>query len=231
MDSKLCRILLILGLTSLLMIGLGCKSDDEGDPPPAAPTLNSPANAALHVAVNPTPFTWTASSGATGYRLEVATETGFTNKVVDQDVGSVTTYSVNGLNYNTTYYWRVQARAADGQTAYSGSNSFTTVEALIGQWNAANPQPLGFVEFRYFFNTNNSYRNFWRDGVSDYDELGTWQKLQPDSIRFTPTTLNGQTPPYGVYTMKYTLSNNNNDLTFNVPVGGNSINVLMQRVP
>ena len=53
-------------------------------------------------------------SGATGYRLDVATRNNFTpnsfvNGYNNLDVGNATSRSVTGLNANTTYYYRVRA--------------------------------------------------------------------------------------------------------------------------
>ena len=61
---------------------------------------------------------WNASPGATGYRLDVATDSGFTSFVTgynNLDVGNVLTYSVNlNLSPNTPYYYRVRAYNGDG---------------------------------------------------------------------------------------------------------------------
>jgi phosphodiesterase/alkaline phosphatase D-like protein len=55
---------------------------------------------------------WSTVPGATGYLLDVATNNTFTIYVPgyqNVDVGSVTSYSVTGLNPNTTYYYRLRA--------------------------------------------------------------------------------------------------------------------------
>ena len=55
---------------------------------------------------------WTASPGAVGYFLDVATDSGFTNFVSgyeNLDVANVTTKTISGLNATTTYYYRVRA--------------------------------------------------------------------------------------------------------------------------
>ena len=61
---------------------------------------------------------WKSVSGATGYRLDVATDPPFANYVPgyhDLDVGNVTTKNVTGLAANTFYYYRV--RAFNGNTS------------------------------------------------------------------------------------------------------------------
>ncbi|MCX7954021.1 MAG: fibronectin type III domain-containing protein, partial [Bacteroidales bacterium] len=80
--------------------------------------------------VQPTSFTanWTASGGATGYYLDVATCSGFTGCYVsgyqNLNVGNVTSYAVTGLVCNTTYYYRVRAYNSCGTSA--NSNTITT---------------------------------------------------------------------------------------------------------
>jgi hypothetical protein len=66
----------------------------DPDAPPAAPV----ATAATNVQATSFSANWNASLGATGYRLDVATDSGFTAFVTgynDLDVGNVLTYSVS----------------------------------------------------------------------------------------------------------------------------------------
>jgi hypothetical protein len=96
------------------------------DPIPGIPT------AALASSTNTSSFTasWSAVSGATtGYRLDVATDSGFTAIVSgfnNLDVGNVTSYSVTGLTSGTTYYYRVRAYDAAGQGANSSTITVAT---------------------------------------------------------------------------------------------------------
>ena len=86
--------------------------------PPPAPVLSSPANGATGISVDPT-LTWNASSGAASYGLQVATDAGFTNLVVNQTTITATVYAVTGLLNNTQYYWRVNTTNAGGTGAWS----------------------------------------------------------------------------------------------------------------
>ncbi len=98
---------------------------------PDAPTVGAETN----VSVYSFGANWAAAGtgGApTGYRLDVATDSGFTAFVSgynNLDVGLVTTYPVTGLAANTTYYYRVRAYNGTGTSASSGTESLTTLAA------------------------------------------------------------------------------------------------------
>ena len=71
---------------------------------------------------------WNASTGATSYGLQVATESTFTSLVVNQ-TGIANTYydlPLGELNSNTRYYWRVNASNAAGTSAWSSYWYFWT---------------------------------------------------------------------------------------------------------
>ncbi len=75
---------------------------------------------------------WTTVAGATGYRLDVATDDLFTSFVPGFDyrnVGGASGYPVTGLRVNTTYYYRVRAI---GPTGTSGSPNVITVSTSPG---------------------------------------------------------------------------------------------------
>jgi len=90
---------------------------------PAAPVANASSNATS------TSFSanWSASTGAASYRLDVATDIGFSSLVPgynDLNVLNVTTYSITGLIVNTPYFYRVRAINATGTSV--NSNIITT---------------------------------------------------------------------------------------------------------
>ena len=71
---------------------------------------------------------WLAAEGATGYKLDVATDEDFTSFVAgheDLDVGNVLTYEVVGLAAETSYYYRVRAYNEIGT-----SENSETIETL-----------------------------------------------------------------------------------------------------
>jgi Fibronectin type III domain len=96
--------------------------------PPAAPTLNSPASGSTVPSLTPT-LQWNGSGGAVSYGVQVATSSGFTNLLVNETGTTDLYYDVSEgtLNWNTTYYWRVNARDSFGGTSiWSTSRYFRT---------------------------------------------------------------------------------------------------------
>lgn len=91
---------------------------------PAAPTLASPADASTGISLNPT-LTWNASTRATSYRIQIATDVGFGSVVSDQSVTSLS--FAPALVQTTQYFWHVSASNTGGTSAYSTARSFTTL--------------------------------------------------------------------------------------------------------
>ncbi|MCU0472385.1 MAG: FG-GAP-like repeat-containing protein [Bacteroidales bacterium] len=78
-------------------------------------------------AITQTGFTanWGSSAGATGYRIDVATDAAFTSLqsgYSNKDVGNITSSTISGLTSNTAYYYRVRAYIATG-TSIINSNT------------------------------------------------------------------------------------------------------------
>ncbi len=81
------------------------------DPAPA-PTLVSPADGTPTRDNTPT-FTWNAVPGLTAYRLQVSKSATFASTVINVTRSS-TTYTPDTALADGLYYWRVQAKGADG---------------------------------------------------------------------------------------------------------------------
>ena len=93
---------------------------------PSAPI----ANPATYVASQSFRANWRSVSGATGYRLDVATNNSFTNYVTgyqNLNVGNVLSRSVTGLSPSTTYYYRVRAYNGNATSGNSNVVSVTTL--------------------------------------------------------------------------------------------------------
>lgn len=96
---------------------------------PSAPSISSPVSGATSQSTNPT-LSWTSSSTATRYRLQVAANSSFFPPLLVDDTTVISTsYPVSQLSYNTTYYWRVSASNNGGSSLYSSTASFTTIPA------------------------------------------------------------------------------------------------------
>jgi hypothetical protein len=92
-------------------------------PPPAAPTLKSPSSGSTVSTLTPR-LEWNASGGAVSHGIQVATTSSFTNVVVNAISITDLFHDVPGgtLNWNTIYYWRVNA--VNGYNSTSGWSSY-----------------------------------------------------------------------------------------------------------
>ena len=99
---------------------------------PNCPSLTAPANNINNmIRSNAQTFSWTASTtpsvGVKTYRLQIATNTLFTDTLTLSGANALTSLSyslpANTLNASTTYYWRVIANNANGSS--SGCTYFT----------------------------------------------------------------------------------------------------------
>ncbi|WP_306534763.1 fibronectin type III domain-containing protein [Geobacter sp.] len=101
---------------------------------PAAPTLNVPSG----ITATDVTLTWTNVAGETGYKIEYKIGAGGTWGELATKGVDVTTHTHSGLTANTTYYYRVKAYNAGGDSAYSGEQAAltrfvsTTLSSAIG---------------------------------------------------------------------------------------------------
>jgi len=96
------------------------KSEKSG-----APTLISPTNGDK---TGKAPiFTWTAVSGATSYKIQAATDSGFTSLAVDK-TATTTAYESDELD-SDTYYWRVKAVTSSGDSDWSATGAFAVTDS------------------------------------------------------------------------------------------------------
>ncbi|HPS65882.1 MAG TPA: fibronectin type III domain-containing protein, partial [Ignavibacteria bacterium] len=95
---------------------------------PAAPVLSAPANGATGISAAPI-FDWNDVTGATAYRLLVASDSLFTNILINDSTLTSSQYQTPSgvLGYGMKYYWKVNARNISGSGSYSAVWNFTTI--------------------------------------------------------------------------------------------------------
>jgi hypothetical protein len=80
------------------------------------------------VVVSPT-LTWSVTTGAEGYTVQVSADTFFTSFVINDSSLASPSKVATGLNYETKYFWRARAKNAKGAGFFSTAWSFTTESA------------------------------------------------------------------------------------------------------
>lgn len=104
---------------------------------PGAVTLSSPANGANNISQSPT-LTWSSATGANSYDVQMSTDAGFSNVVINQTGIGGTSYGATGLTSNTTYFWRARGVNGCGNGAYSAAFSFTTSNIVCNTYASTN---------------------------------------------------------------------------------------------
>jgi hypothetical protein len=110
----------------------------------ASPSLVSPIDSTTNVSM-PGLLVWRTSTGAMRYHLQVSTSSAFTAGIIIDDSTLVdTSFTVNGLNQGTVYFWRVCALHASVTSLYSETRRFTPEAGVVcrglslqGGWNLA----------------------------------------------------------------------------------------------
>ncbi|MBF6609839.1 MAG: fibronectin type III domain-containing protein, partial [Chryseobacterium sp.] len=98
--------------------------------PPACPSLTAPSAGSTTVSATPS-FTWSAASGAAGYKISLGTAPGGTDIMNAVDVGNVTTYQyITGLMYGTQYYLTVSAYNVSGDSTGCTERTFTVTTTV-----------------------------------------------------------------------------------------------------
>lgn len=91
---------------------------------PGSFSLSSPSNNATGQDIYPI-LSWSASTGVSSYNVIVSTNSSFTNATTYNTIDN--TYQLTEISVNTTYYWKVVAKNAIGNTNASNNYfSFTT---------------------------------------------------------------------------------------------------------
>ncbi len=94
-------------------------------PPPSAPALSFPGNAAVSGALSLS-LSWGTVGAASTYTVMVSTSSLFGSTILCQNGLTAQSVALAGLANYTTYYWQANAVNASGMGAWSGIWSFTT---------------------------------------------------------------------------------------------------------
>ena len=117
----------------------------------ATPTNTSPSNGATNqngsVTLTASAFQWAGLSDThASSDWQVATDSGFTNIVINNsaDAVNLTSYTATGLSESQTYYWRVRyTGAANGTSSWSSAFSFVTKDTFGGLIGTQGGQGFG----------------------------------------------------------------------------------------
>jgi len=99
--------------------------------PPIPPTLLSPEDNAINVPITSL-ATWSAGESVTGYIIQKALDVNFTLGVTTKQMGNFTSNQFNDpiLEHDTSYWLRVKAINAVGESDWSVTRSFTTIQVI-----------------------------------------------------------------------------------------------------
>jgi len=97
--------------------------------PPEIPTLESPLNLETDLPVDIV-LTWYPQLHTSSCSLQVSKSSDFSTLLIDLDNLSDKSYSLTGLENNTTYFWQVKAVNVAGESDFSSPWEFTTIMAI-----------------------------------------------------------------------------------------------------
>lgn len=153
------------------------------DPIPLTPN----SNAATSVTSNGFTANWSTVSGATGYRLDVATDNAFTSIVSGYNNlyvsgQSSNSQAVTGLSASTTYYYRVRAASQYSVSEFAGaSSSIQNLTTSVGSSPTITVTPTSLTDFSYTVGSGPSISQ-------SYNLSGSNLTGFPDNITITGST-------------------------------------------
>lgn len=136
----------------------------------SAPTLSAPANGGTGQSTTPT-FSWSGITGASSYRIMVATnaadlptdptaDTGGASVIINATTTNTSLLSPVTLNANTTYYWEVKGRSSTQYGTWSSKWSFTTAGSETVSTPTTPTGPTSCTQnFSYAYSTGGSTSN------------------------------------------------------------------------
>jgi hypothetical protein len=207
---------------------------------PYVPAILSPADQSEVDQAEPATLTWTPQGLVGSFDLQVATNAGFANLVVDTNGLGSASYVLQNLFTNTQYFWRVRV-VNQGGTSDWASASFTTVPPLLQLTYPAGGevwQRFQVVTIRWVDNiSENVALDIYKGGVSNRNfvastpstgsytwTVGQFQAFPPGSdytLKIRSTTnpaLYDFSPPFSLITNLTSVTINGGSLT-NLPDG------------
>jgi hypothetical protein len=169
---------------------------------PYVPAILGPADQSEVDQAEPVTLTWTPQGLVGSFDLQVATDEGFGNLVVDTNGLGSASYALQNLLTNTQYFWRVRVVNQGGTSAWA-SASFTTVPPLLQLTYPAGGevwQRFQVVTIRWVGNiSENVALDIYKGGVSNRNFVAS----TPSTGSYTWTVGQFQAfPPGSDYTMK-----------------------------
>ncbi len=127
---------------------------------PNTPLLSSPASGSIGVSLSPS-FVWFSTANADLYRIQIATDTLFTNLIFNAATAD-TFYQHYGLQQLSTYYWRVRSLNMSGESDWAAFRAFRTLGTpssvqLVHPAQNASGVPID-VSFKWTRATDLSFR-------------------------------------------------------------------------
>lgn len=104
-------------------------SEFDATTPPAVPQLESPVNSATGMATNSI-LKWKSAANAQTYQLQVSKTQDFGTLITNIENLTSLQYSIQNLELNTQYFWRVRAKNSNGTSSWSSNWNFKTVTSL-----------------------------------------------------------------------------------------------------
>jgi len=112
----------------------------------SAPTLLTPTNTSTGILQNGQSFTWTSVATASSYEIVYSQDNTFSTGVLSS-ITSSTNKTINGLSSGSTYYWRVRAQNASGNSPWSTIWSFSTAGSTCEVFNTVTESSCGNYNF------------------------------------------------------------------------------------
>jgi hypothetical protein len=134
---------------------------------PLAPVATTQTN----VRANSFTANWNAStSGAAGYYIDISRDnfSSYLSGYQNRYVGNVSSFSLAGLNRNTTYYYRIRAYNSGGQSLNSNTISFTTLDLNNFLVEKAGAGAIANQMAGVAFNTRITARDIFNTTVTDF---------------------------------------------------------------